>query len=92
VELLSPNSKRRKPNLRDKGEAKGKGQYVDDEEEMEIESTLPEPAAAAAAATRSLTSKNAAAAGGSPGMPAVCGDAIALLLLQAGASCTIQNR
>ncbi|ELR21943.1 ankyrin repeat-containing protein [Acanthamoeba castellanii str. Neff] len=58
---------------------------------MEIESTLPEPAAAAAAATRSLTSKNAAAAGGSPGMPP-CGDAIALLLLQAGASCTIQNR
>jgi hypothetical protein len=91
VELLSPNSKRRKPNLRDKGEAKGKGQYVDDEEEMEIESTLPEPAAAPAA-TRRPTSKNAAAAGGSPGMPAVCGDAIALLLLQAGASCTIQNR
>ena len=69
---------------------KKRNQYGDDEEEteMEIESALPEPVAA----TNCPTSKNAAAADGSPGMLTLCGDAIALLLLQAGANCTIQNR
>jgi hypothetical protein len=83
VELPSAKSKRKKK----------RNQYEDDEEEMEmeIESALPEPEPAAAATT-CPTSKNAAAADGSPGMLTLCGDAIALLLLQAGASCTIQNR
>ena len=74
---------------------KKRNQYEDDEEEMEmeIESALPEPEPEpAAAATNCPTSKNAAAADGSPGMLTFCGDAIALLLLQAGANCTIQNR
>jgi hypothetical protein len=86
VELPSASKRKKKRN-----------QDEDDEEEMEmemeIESALPEPEPEpAAAATNCPTSKNAAAADGSPGMLTLCGDAIALLLLQAGASCTIQNR
>jgi len=84
VELPSASKRKKKRN-----------QYEDDEEEMEmeIESALPEPEPEpAAAATNCPTSKNAAAADGTPGMLTLCGDAIALLLLQAGASCTIQNR